>query len=211
MGANNPSLSVKAYAELLNLPAVKQLRILNDQKYPRSEPQTFRVPFYQTALSGIRAYYRSGNLPAELRTARKRARTLKPKSKRDNNLRVLTQFEKGRQAKRKLQLKKIVRCSATLSGVELRLQFDLVADESETTRLIIYNLRSARIDADTARTTLEIADWTLNHAGQAVPLASLEYVDITSGASHTVKKIRKQTIKSMKQNAGLIQTLWPTL
>ena len=49
-----PRITVRAFAELLNLPAYEQVRILHDQKYPRRQPQVFRVPFYQPALHGIR-------------------------------------------------------------------------------------------------------------------------------------------------------------
>jgi hypothetical protein len=211
MNAVIPSLSVRAYAELLNLPAVEQLRVLNDQKYPKSEPQTFRIPFYQTALQGIRSYYRSGNQRAALAAARARAQALSPEAKRNHNVRVLAQFEKGPQAKRKLLLKASPRYSTTIAGVELRLQFDLVVEEEKTMRFILYNLRAVPIEIDTARATLEIAHWVLEQAGRVVPIQTLEYIDIPSGASRTIKKRRIQTINRVKQNARVIQTLWPTI
>jgi hypothetical protein len=41
---------------------------LYDQKYPKQHPQSFRTPYYQRALSGIRDYYRK-----DLRVAEKKS------------------------------------------------------------------------------------------------------------------------------------------
>jgi hypothetical protein len=46
---------------MLRLPAYEQSRLLYDQKYPKQQPQSFRTPYYQRALSGIREYYREAN------------------------------------------------------------------------------------------------------------------------------------------------------
>lgn len=46
-----PSLSVRAMAEMLELPAHAQARILREQKYPKQAPQVFRTPYYQPALT----------------------------------------------------------------------------------------------------------------------------------------------------------------
>ena len=40
-----PKLTVKAFAELLRLPAYEQLRILEEHKYPRQAPQSYRTPY----------------------------------------------------------------------------------------------------------------------------------------------------------------------
>ena len=38
-------------AEMLELPAHAQARILREQKYPKQAPQVFRTPYYQPALT----------------------------------------------------------------------------------------------------------------------------------------------------------------
>src|SRR5262245_14087602 len=123
---NVPTLSVRSFAELIRLPAYEQLRVLHDQKFPRAEPKSFKVPFYQTAMKGIRDYYRSGNNPTALAAARLAARVLGLQSRRDHNIRVIDKFEKSAQAKRKLQLKPSPVHSAAIEGVRVRLRFDLV-------------------------------------------------------------------------------------
>jgi len=93
-----PALTVRAFAELLSLPAYEYLRILHEQKYPRQQPQVFRTPFYLPALSGIRQYYRSGNDRAALVPARQAIALLGLESRREHNTRVLDQFERSTQS-----------------------------------------------------------------------------------------------------------------
>ena len=40
-----PRISVRSFAEMLSLPAYEQLRVLYEQKYPKKEPQTFKIPY----------------------------------------------------------------------------------------------------------------------------------------------------------------------
>ena len=48
-----PRLSVRAAAKFVGLPAVEQMKLLHDQKYPRQTPQVFMQPYYSPAISGI--------------------------------------------------------------------------------------------------------------------------------------------------------------
>jgi hypothetical protein len=210
MPPHTPSLSVRAFAELLRLPAVQQVRILNDQKYPNSEPQSFRVPYYQPALKGIRDFYRGGGAPA-LASARAAAMQLAPPARRDHNLRVLEQFAAGQQPQRTLAPATSPKLSTTVSGVTIRLQFDLVAVEGDVTRYILYNLRNEPVDAEVARCTLEIAHWVMQREGVDVPPQALEQIEIATGISRPGRPVRQRTIQNVEQNASVIQTLWPTI
>lgn len=206
-----PSLSVRAFAELLRLPAYEQVRVLNDQKYPASEPQSFKIPYYQPALKGIRDYYRTSNDPAALGAARAVAKTAKLEARRKHNLRVIAQFEKSVQAKRKLVPKAGADHSLVLSGVLVRLRFDLVAEEGKSLRHILYDPRDTPVDDETARSTLELAAHVLQSSGSPVLPKQLEYVAISSGHSRTITTVRARTMQRIQANAKLIKTLWPTI
>lgn len=71
-----PSLTVRAMAEMLRQPAYAQARILADQKYPKQEPQVFRTPYYQQALTGVRNFYRSSNNSSEILSALRKIESL---------------------------------------------------------------------------------------------------------------------------------------
>lgn len=211
MPTKNPSLSVRAFAEMLTLPGVNQLRVLNDQKYPKNEPQSFRIPYYQPAMKGIRAFYRSGGDPAALAAARVAAGGLTPPAKREHNLRVLQQFEGSQQAARSLTLLSNDRFSHTVNGVDIRLQFDLIGTEGAKDKYILYNLKGVKVDPEMARSTIEIAHWLMQQNGADVPVRSLEFVEISTGLSHSFNTVRQRTLRNVEANARLIQTLWPTI
>jgi len=206
-----PKLSVKAFSELLGLPAYEQVRILYEQKYPKRQPQVFKIPYYAQSLRAIREYYRSGCDTAQLRTAEARVAHIRLDSQRDNNLRVIRQFEHGSQRNRALIVAPRQRRSATLHSVELTLQFDLEGSESSAERFLLYNTRAAPIGEETARTTLELAQWVLGQAGKLVSLGSIEYVDLPSDKAYRYSKPRASTLKHASNTAGIITTLWPTI
>jgi len=132
-------------------------------------------------------------------------------ARRNHNLRVIDQFEKSVQSSRQLQPKPSPTSFALVNGVEIRLSFDLVAEEGKTLRRILYNVRNAEIDVETARTTLEIAHWVLEKSGLAVNPKTLEYVDIFAGHARSISKVRSQTVQRVQANAKIIKTLWPTV
>ncbi len=47
----SPRLSARNAAKFVRLPAVEQMKLLHDQKYPRQEPQIFKQPFYAPRLT----------------------------------------------------------------------------------------------------------------------------------------------------------------
>jgi hypothetical protein len=206
-----PSLTVRAAAELLFLPAYQQVRVLTDQKYPRQEPQAFRAPFYQPALVAIREYYRAGNDAAVLGRARNGIRDLRLPQRRDSNLRVLQAFEVGDESDRALLPLGNRRMAASIGTVEIRLGLDLVAEEAGSTRRIYYNCRVAALDVAIARSTLEIAHWVLEENGSQAPIRTIEFVDFRTGRVHRTGNRRQATINRLRLNARVIEALWPTL
>lgn len=206
-----PSLSVRAFAELIGLPAYEYARILHEQKYPKQQPQVFRTPFYAPALSAIRNYYRAGNDLTVLSAARQAIGQLKLDTRRESNMRVLRSFERSRQARRMFQVAANPRRVATVKHVELRLGLDMSAIEKGQPRPIYYNCRTTTLDKDLAHTTLDLAHWVLEENGIALLAKALEYVDLTDGRVYHIQKRRTKTLKRLREVARVIEALWPTI
>lgn len=206
-----PRLTARAMAELLKLSMYEQVRILHEQKYPKQQPQKFRIPFYSPALSGIRAYYHGNNDPNAISHVRQVISNLRLDSRRINNHRVLDSFEGSRQYNRKLLPRNNPSIVASVSQLELRLSLDLRAEENENDRFIYYNCRAAALDENIARSTIEIAHWILEENGLLVPIKAIEFVDLYSNQIHKASRRRPSTIKAVKENARIIRALWPTI
>jgi hypothetical protein len=91
----SPRLTVEAFAELITAPAYEHRRILHDQKYPTKAPATFMVPYYRSAITAIRRFYRMNNNRDILTEAVIRLESQDPKPRVKNNLRVLRAFSNG--------------------------------------------------------------------------------------------------------------------
>jgi len=206
-----PRLTVRAFAELMALPLYEQVRILQEQKYPKQQPQLFKVPYYAPALNGIRDFYRVGNDFSAFSVARAKIAAVKLDSKRKNNFRVLDQFENSSQVTRPLLVRPSISREALLSKTQLGLKFDLVAEEKGKPRLIFYNCRIAIIEPDIARTTLELAQWVLEQRGGSVDLNRLQLIDLASGKVYAHGSRRPTTMKRAVQNAKVIEAIWPTI
>ncbi len=205
------SLSARAFAELLDMPAYKQARILAEQKHPRRGPQAFKVPYYASALKGIRDFYRQGRTRASLQSARNAITSLRPDSRSDHNMRVLDQFEASGQDARQLIVLPLKTYKTRSGSVDVSLRFDLVASEGQNTKYIFYNTRMASIDKETAYRTLEIAHWVMQKEGSSACLSELEYVDLPSGKVYHRSQRRATTIRKMSNNIKVIDALWPIL
>jgi len=206
-----PSLTVRAMAEMLRLPAYEQVRILTEQKHPKQAPQIFRTPYYQPAITGIRAFYAEGNDLKQLNAARSKALNAAQLSRRENVLRVIDKFEKSSAAKRSLVIAKNAKYTASVDDVQLRLSPDIQALDGDKPVFIYYNCRAMGLDEEAAKSTLEIAHWVLEENGVDVKPIQIEYLDLATGTLHRVKKRRPTTVKALKANAKIISTLWPSL
>ena len=206
-----PSLTVRAFAELLRLPAYEQLRILQEQKYPSRAPQVFRAPFYAPALRAIRAFYGAGNDPAVLDLARQALGGLGLEARRQSNTRVLDAFAGSTQSERRLVPVANPRVALAVEPVRVRLSPDLVAEEATVGRWIYYNCRAAAIEAETARTTLEIAHWLLEETGAVVDPGSIEFIDLAANRQYRGRGRRSTTIRRVRQNARVIDAVWRSI
>lgn len=206
-----PSLTVKAAAELLRIPAFSQVRILTQQKYPKAGSQVFRTPYYRTALNGIRSYFDEGNSKKALSKAKTAAESLSQESKRDNNKRVLAAFGKSDFAKRIITPEKNSKVVASLGGVEFRLSPDLRGSENGKSKVFYINCRAEVLDPEIARLSLEIAHWVLRQNNEKVSMAQLEFIDLFSGNTYNYAKARSRTMAALEQNAKIIDAVWPTL
>jgi hypothetical protein len=207
-----PHLTVKALAEMLRLPAYEQSRLLHDQKYPKEQPQSFRTPYYQRALTGIREYYRQGSDGKILSVAKNDLQSIGNVARRTNNLRVLDSFTSSSQPKRKLQPLPNKRYVAKTASVEIRLSPDLQALDKDALRVIYLNCKVAPIGDDIASLTIEIAHWVLSQNDVKLDFDQIEVIDLAAaGKIHRRKAGRPSTIKAIESNGKIIEALWSTV
>lgn len=208
-----PTLTVRAFAEMLELPLYEQLRILLEQKYPDKGPALFRVPYYRPAMTAIRRFYSSGRQMQEIHDTITAIRnSTMPASRIENNVRVIRSFERSQQPRRQLQTGQGQTMTSALSGVELKFTPDLSATEGQQQKYLLYNSRQAPITPELAKTTLELVHWVLIRNGINVPLSALEYVDLAHrGRVLRIQRVRPRTVKRAQQNARAIAHLWQTI
>ena len=136
-----PTLTARAFAEMLELPLYEQLRILLEQKYPDKGPAIFRVPYYRPAMTAIRRFYSSGRQMQVIIDAVAAVRnSTMPASRIDNNVRVIRSFERSRQPRRQLHTGQAQTVTSILSGVELRFTPDLSATEGQQPKHLLYKV-----------------------------------------------------------------------
>jgi hypothetical protein len=206
-----PRLTVRSLAEMLNLPAYDQERILAEQKYPRQGDQRFRTPFYQPAVTAIRNFYEEGRNARALAEARREIGQIGLSARRDNNLRVISGFEQSAQVSRDLLPRPNPRIEMTLRSTAIRLSVDLRATENDEERFIYYNCRNTPIDAELARVTLEIGYWLLDENGIDATPSGLELVDLRNGRVYRGRSPRSRTMSRVRSNIRIIEALWPNI
>lgn len=204
-----PSLSVRAFAELIDLPAYDYERILHEQKYPRQQPQKFRTPYYSPALTGIREFYRSGNDRAVLLARQHAVSAIVEEVRRRHNTRVLNDFASGKQARRSLTLAPNPRRIATFGQVQLRLSLDMIAIDQAVVVAVYYHCRASRLDREFARTSLELAHWVMEQNRVVMPIGQLEFIDVSGSRVHRTGRRRLSTIKQARKVAKVVEALWP--
>lgn len=204
-----PRLSVRAAAKFIGLPAVEQMKLLHDQKYPRQTPQAFMQPYYSPAISGIRGFLEYG--PVALVDARAQIQRARVPSRRMHLNRVLEQFIQSDYAKRGLKPTTNRRYHAELGELELRLSPDLFALEGDEERIIYFNANAAQQNPEIAKMTLEMAHWLLEENGVELKPEQIEFIDLFTGVLHKIKRRRPKTIKLLEENARVIKSLWPTI
>ena len=208
---NSPRLTVKALAEMLRMPAYDQVRVLYDQKYPKQQPQSFRTPYYQAAVTGIREYFRTGNDVRSLTSSRNDLQNIGNLTRRAQNLRVLDKFEKSALVRRTLEPLPNTRYVAKLDSLEIRLSPDIQALEDGELVILYFNCRTAPVPDEIASLTVEIANWVLEQNEVDIKFDHVQVIDLVTGQTHKRKRGRPTTLKALKSNARIIATLWPSV
>lgn len=204
-------LTARAAAEMLNLPAYEQLRILHEQKHPKQQPQSFRAPFYLPTLSAIRNFYRSGRNFGVLKDACADIARLGLEARRENNLRALSQFETSDQCKRALEVATNSPALASIGAVEVRLSADMRAIENDKPKVVFYTCRGVALDAEIARKTLEIGHWILETVGEELPPQAFEFVDLQTKKVYRLTRPSPSTIRLLRLNARAIEAMRPNV
>jgi hypothetical protein len=184
---STPRLNVRALADLIPLPSYAQLRILSDQKYPKQQPASFK-----TAIQALQSL---GN---KVRTQR--------------NQDALSAFQASKQAGRSLIVRPTTRVQASIQGVDVRVSWDLIAEESGVPRRIFYNMRANPVDSALARTAMELAVWTAAAARGAIPAKELEFIDLASrGKRYVIRTAGRRSIARARSTLKMVAAAWPSI
>jgi hypothetical protein len=209
-----PSITVRAMAELLEAPLYTYDLILSEQKHPKGGAATYKVPYYASALAAIRRYFKQGRSGAVIQQAIAdiKASGMKQQHRIDNNVRALESFSKYKKHKRR----EIIPAGretieADFSGVMLRFSADLAGTENGEDVFILYNPRNDPVEPPIAQATLELAHWVLQRNSIAVPMGRLAYVDLFTRETHKFAKVRPVTIQHARGNAKVVVQRWPML
>ena len=208
MPQQNPTLTVRAFAEILRVPAYTYVRIVQEHKYPKQAPQSFRIPYYRPALSAIGRFYEQGNDLRVLNAARTQLAAVSNQARRTHNERVINAFASSNQLGRQFTKQRNQRIGATLSGVDLKLSPDFVVEEGGSTRRIYYNCRITPADPETARVMLEVADWVLGQSGISFNPPTLEFIDLANHQTTQGRPRRRTTLTQARQAAQVIAAVW---
>ncbi len=125
--------------------------------------------------------------------------------------RALEAFIRSDHAKRGLKPVAMRRYYAQIRTLELRLSPDLIAYEGDEERFIYFNATAEEYHPETARLTLEIAYWVLQENGVEVKPQQVEFIDLFTGVLYLGRKPRVKTIRTLNENARLIESMWPTI
>jgi hypothetical protein len=205
-----PRLSAKSLGEVIALPAYQLTRILNEQKYPRQAPNSFKTHYYAKAKSAIKSHYVHRNSATTQQASNALAASSMKAHKISNNQRVITSFL-GNAAQVNRNISPGVARHRVLSsnGVDFSLQFDLEGAEGQAQRLLFYNFVATPIDPQLARVTCEAAHWILEQLGIVLPMNTIEYVCLAAGVVHRFNQRRTATINHIQNTAKVIVGMWP--
>jgi hypothetical protein len=209
-----PKLTIRSLAEMIHKPMYDQIRILNEQKYPKDEPNVFRIPFYKPALEVIKIYYKTSNDDRVFdEWSEYTAPNLKPQPKKINNLRVIQAFRNHNISNRFLTISKSINSYKIIpdKNIELKLTFDIEAEEKNKTVFLFFNFRQYPIDGEIAKDTLQIAYWLLQQNDIKITVANLEFIDLANGTIWKINRPSTRTINNMKNNFLVINALWDSI
>lgn len=206
-----PTASVRAFAEMIELPPYQLIAKLQAQKYPTKDPATYRIPYYREAIGAIRDFYRQGRLNKVLTDAIANIQnsTKMADQRKGPNIRLIRAFQNSTQPKRQLTVQTLQTFKYTLSGVMLRYRPDLLAKDKQRSAYILYNYRQAPITPDLAKRTLELAFLTLSNSGVNMTDIIVQFVDLALRRKvYTVQIVRSSTLRKAQQSAKAVAHLW---
>ena len=209
-----PVLTVRSFAEMINLPMYSQYKILHEQKYPKDEANVYKMPYYKPSLDLIKKYYLNGN-NTDLLTEwlQYNANSIRPQSKQIHNKRVISQFIQSPVSNRKLKItnSKFAITANPKSEVELKLRFDIEALENNIHTYQFINFRATKLDEKIAKDTLYLSYWVMEHNKIDCKINQLEYIDLYSNAIYKVKRQSSNAIKNMTNNTNVVIALWNSI
>ena len=209
-----PSLTVRSFAEMINLPMYAQYRILQEQKYPDEGASPFKIPYYKPSLDIMKDFYNSGNDEVVISNwLENRTQQIRPISRKENNIRVLKTFITSPISRRKLQIKnrKYSLSSYPKEEVELKLFFDIEAIEEGKSIYQFYNFRITAIEPKIAKDTIYIAYWIMQKNHIKCDIAQIEFIDLVSNIIYKVKRQSSRTIANMMNNSDLVKAIWNSI
>lgn len=209
-----PVLTVRSFAEMINLPMYSQYKILHEQKYPKDESNVFKVPFYKPSIDIIKKYFKYNKDKTIIENwIKTEVERIKPQSKSINNKRVVSKFISSPISTRNLTLinRNYSYTAYPLEKVELKLHFDIEGSENGQPIFIFINFRGTKIDEQIAKDTLSLTYWILEKNGINCKISQLEYIDLAADIVFRVKKQSISTIKKMNNNALVVKTLWDSI
>lgn len=209
-----PSLTVKAFAELMHTPLYGQLRILREQKYPRQAPGLFKVQYYQPALRVIRRYFQQGNNAAVVPSNGTSIPGVGSKPDRvAHNCRVLNAFMNSTQSVRRFTLLNEDTFSIHLANMVVRATPELAVQEGMRPQIkyLIYDCREQCPEDEIVRTTVELMHHVITQSGQPCPMSAIEYVHLETDRMFSWNRPRQRTIRWASTTATAIGALWATI
>lgn len=206
-----PSISVKAYAELIHTPLYGQARILHDQKYPSQVPGKFKVQYYKPTLDAIRMFFRRGNNSSHFPSSATAVRGNKQDIK-TNNFRAMQAFLNSSQMARSFSVCQDVTFKTTMSGVTVRVTPDLIVlDQQNVTKYLMLDCSATCPDQEFIDTVLDLSHHTLTQNGSTAKPRDIEYIHLESDHAFSRQTIRQRTLTRAVATAQLITSIWNTI
>lgn len=213
-----PRLTVEAFAELINMPGYNQLRVLNDQKYPKRAPAAIRTPYYQDAMQAIRQFYHNGNnldivsgVIIKLQDELEVVKIPQTVAKINRNIAVLQAFRDGPLKDRAIKVQPNRKLTLVMDGVEIRFNPDINGLEGSDPCYFIFNPRTDDASEEMARMTVELAHHLLVRNGVECRVRDVEYVNLMSGQAVRTNTVRKRTLDRAAETASIVKRLWDTI
>lgn len=210
--ATTPTLTARAVADFLRASPARQRSILYSQKYPKKDAQKHRTPYYSTPLTAIRNYYRGQHDLSALSAVRNKIQSMGNATKRENNERVLRQFQANEaQIRRHLDVGTNHRFGSNVATVLVKLSTDVQALERDSSRFIYYHCKGEALAGTLAETTLAVAAWVLEQNDVEAKPGSIEYIDLFTGKVYRLSRRPSHMPHVLTNAAHVIESIWPDL